>query len=437
MAIGVSVLDSDIVIDSGQTDFDTISSITPASNALILLDVFGDSVDGGSNDPPDTVTGCGLTWVLVAQAVGETDYDSISTWRALGASPSSGTLAISFPNGMEGIRYCVKEYTGTDTSGTNGSGAIVQTKTSSSNYATSLTITMDSVFGSADNMCHAAFCRSEYQSPEAQTPGSGFTEDYDDGYDYGSWSALMHSIHKINDNGPSSSTSSYWSIGGIAIEVKAAPSATTVEPLKGLLHLKGYVTSVEHVSTKHPVAGKYIYKGYVPSAQSAATEVAPLKGLVTFKGNIPFVDYPSTKQPSTNKIIYKGYVPSIEHISTKRPVVGKYVYKGYVPDYVAIRTSNVSPIVGVFAFIGYQPEPAVPGEANPLGGLFHFLGRVPTITGYSWSAIAASTETWSAIAASTETWSAIAASTETWSAVGASSESWSLVNASSNTWSAI
>src|SRR5574343_915867 len=73
------------------------ASVTPAANALLLLHVLMSRA--GASPPTPTVTGAGLTWVLVRRTADFTvgaATGAVAVFRALGSSPSSGALTIDF-----------------------------------------------------------------------------------------------------------------------------------------------------------------------------------------------------------------------------------------------------------------------------------------------------------------------------------------------------
>lgn len=149
------------------------ASVTPTSNALVLLSVTLRRSAGTPTTP--TVSGCGLTWVeVVSQASSGGANRKISIFRAMGSSPSSGAITITCSETQTEASWSVDQFTGTDTSGTNGSGAIVQSGSSNDGgvAATSCTLTL-SAFGSTANMAYGAKTTT---ANVATTPGSGFTE---------------------------------------------------------------------------------------------------------------------------------------------------------------------------------------------------------------------------------------------------------------------
>lgn len=168
-----AITETDLTAGADTTDQDTYitASITPSANKLQLI-----SIENAKStlDAP-SVAGCNLTWVAIAnvsynQIVGPSK--TITILRAMGASPTTGTLTITFGGVLQnGCLWSVAEFDGIDTSGTNGSGAIVQSATNRSDAAASLTATL-AAFGAPYNVAYGAFgCIS---APVLQA-GTGYT----------------------------------------------------------------------------------------------------------------------------------------------------------------------------------------------------------------------------------------------------------------------
>lgn len=195
------------------TSFAT-SSISPTSNALVLAAVINRAASGSSVTP--TASGNGLTWVQVATVIVSDNTNRVTIFRALGASPSAGSLTFDF--GVQSQNYCywsVSEFTGVDTSGTNGSGAVVQSNTGTDEATnTGLTISL-SAFGSANNVAFGAV-----RAGNAINPGTGYTELGEVAGD-----VIFESEYKLNDaNVDWTWTSSTSFAIGAALEIKAGAS---------------------------------------------------------------------------------------------------------------------------------------------------------------------------------------------------------------------
>jgi len=212
-----TITKSDLTSNSGTsaTSF-TTASITPTSNRLILLAV-ASRVSGGGNNVP-TATGNGLTWQLVKTVKEAASWNMITLFRAMGSSPSTGAITIDF-NAQTQLSaiWSVTEYAGIDTSGINGSGAIVQNATNTGVAVTSLTATL-AAFSSTGNATYGVMV-SEVNS--AITQGSGFTEIHETNITDNSLESEWR-----NDN----DTTVDWSwtptarVAGIGIEIAAATS---------------------------------------------------------------------------------------------------------------------------------------------------------------------------------------------------------------------
>ncbi len=196
----------------------TTASVSPSGNALILVSIqtSGSPVSG---DP--AVTGNGITYTKVNDRTQGGQHQWL--YRGMAASPSAGAITIDF--GAETATSCahsVNEFTGVDTSGTNGSGAIVQSAVNSAASGTSLTVTL-AAFGDTTN--NVAFGQHAHAANEATTLGTGFAQ-----------------LSETTGNAPNSSFQVEWLTGqdtsvdaswttsianvGIAAEIKMAAAAS-------------------------------------------------------------------------------------------------------------------------------------------------------------------------------------------------------------------
>ena len=224
MAISFDNLTNGVANDV--TTIDT-ASITPSANKLVLLSVT--ARNGIPSEPATpTITGNGLTWVLVDSIYYVTSGASRRkqfVFRAMGASPSTGAITINFGETTT-ILWSVDQATGADVSGTNGSGAIVQSATNKDEASsTSLTVTL-SAFGNTGNATFGSFGASNQTL--GISPGDGFSELSENA---GTFSTKQEVEWKAtNDTSVDISYSSQTGVGGVAIEIKAAAS-TVVKDL--------------------------------------------------------------------------------------------------------------------------------------------------------------------------------------------------------------
>jgi hypothetical protein len=155
-------------------------SISPTANRLILAWIASTGSGGVGGPTPSTpsLTGAGMTWTYVWDVVNV--GVKITLFRALSASPGSGSLSALFGGGLEvqtNFGAQIAEFSGVDTSGTNGSGAVLQpgggtNTTFASN--TSITFTFTSPLSNPNNAVAGALYR--VNTGGQTNPGAGFTE---------------------------------------------------------------------------------------------------------------------------------------------------------------------------------------------------------------------------------------------------------------------
>ena len=192
----------------------TTASVTPAANALILLEVRNTT---GTNPPSiPSVNGNGLTWVQVATKTFGTiaaPTRRVTLFRAMGSAPTSGGITIDFGgvNQSNGCAWSVDQWTGVDTSGTSGSGAILQSAVNAADSATSITATL-AAFASPNNAAYGAIGATGNAAP---TVGSGFTALGSNATD------PLLTEWELNTTGVIAKTSLASAIAAVAVEVKA------------------------------------------------------------------------------------------------------------------------------------------------------------------------------------------------------------------------
>ena len=152
----------------------TTGSVTPAANSLIIVAVTQSSSIAHA---APTLSGNNLTYVEISGAT--TEFDVIATplkritlFRAMGASPSAGAITITFANAQSRALWSIHQFTNVDTSGTNGSGAVVQAANNRGDGVTSLIVTLGTL-GAADNATFGAF---SHAASADTTAGTGFAE---------------------------------------------------------------------------------------------------------------------------------------------------------------------------------------------------------------------------------------------------------------------
>lgn len=124
-------------------------TITPQSDALILVGVLT-----GAGVEPTGVSGCGLTFERIDGTNYYTNNLNITAWRAKG-NATSGTITVTYASSRSAVVH-VSQWIGAITSGTNGSGAIIQSGTNIENSGTGVTVTLAS-FASTNNAVYGVF----------------------------------------------------------------------------------------------------------------------------------------------------------------------------------------------------------------------------------------------------------------------------------------
>lgn len=212
--------------DTGNASSYTTASVTPSANQLVFVNVVSAKGAGPATTP--TISGNGLTYVQIDTQLFDDgnaadDRHRITSFRSMGASPSAGAITIDFGGVTQtGCSWSVVQFDGVDTSGTNGSGAVVQSAKNVTAGASSLTVTL-AAFASADNGAASGFGLGDNL---AMTPDTGWTEMHEqqvaDGAD-----SMTNETQWRNDNDTTAAASWTGTIpcGGIAIEIKVAAVA--------------------------------------------------------------------------------------------------------------------------------------------------------------------------------------------------------------------
>lgn len=142
------------------------ASISPTAGRLVEVTVL---VSAASPAPSVAVSGCGLTWDLVVSN-NDSGQRRAFIFRAVG-SPTAGALTFTATgNTPTGWAWSVVEFAGLDTSGTNGSGAVVQTAHGRPASATSISVAFP-VTLTAGTVTSAAVGVAVQESP---TAGAGW-----------------------------------------------------------------------------------------------------------------------------------------------------------------------------------------------------------------------------------------------------------------------
>jgi hypothetical protein len=215
-------------ISSADQQLCTTDSITPAANALITVSVMGHNTNRAAASP--TVSGGGMAaWAQVGAVAFDRvaePHKRLSVFRALSSSPGSGPIKIRFATSQASCQWIVAQWTGVDTSGTNGNHAIAQTGTARGDDLTGRTVTLDA-FADSEDVAYGVF--GVALSAAGVTPGAGFVETAEQPSG-GSPPATLQAERSVGD----STIDASWSLapaGVVAIEIRAAPPEVPPDPV--------------------------------------------------------------------------------------------------------------------------------------------------------------------------------------------------------------
>ncbi len=201
----------------------TTNSFSPGANQLILAWVV--SHDNNAPIVPTSVSGNGLTWTSVTAASwnfsGGHNHDAMTLYRAMGASPTPGSVTISYSQAQQSISWSIVEFSGVDTSGTGGSGAVKQITAGTDNAAgpSGLTLTLNFATGSG-NATAGGFGNTNALAASI-SPGAGYTA-FSEEYVSATQSDLRAEWRPDGNQVVDATQSGSFPMGGIAVEIRAA-----------------------------------------------------------------------------------------------------------------------------------------------------------------------------------------------------------------------
>lgn len=200
---------------TGNLNYSTTTSNTISANSLALVCVVSSLASAAD---PTNVSGNGLTWVKVTSTNYNSGGQRISLWRSLtNATTFSHVITAQFAANQTGCNLWACEFQNTDTTGSNGSGAVVQFGLATNNTANpSITLGAFNVNGKNAGAAFFANVANGFSG----TPKANWVEDVDQGYN--SPATGQYAEHRLatTDNAPSVTVGAQqWA--GIALEVKS------------------------------------------------------------------------------------------------------------------------------------------------------------------------------------------------------------------------
>ncbi len=194
----------------------------PTANALVLAAIA--NISSNNSAVEATAAGNNLSWITCAASQSSQTQTRLTIYRALGAAPTNSILTFTFSETQQNVAWQVWQVTGTDITGTNGSGAIAQSAASYVDPSGSALTVLLNAFGDAVN--NAAFVLAAnptsaatalFEASYVSTPAYFATSP--------NWN--VHSGHTIGEDTAVGITYGAASINrqAIAIEIKAAAAA--------------------------------------------------------------------------------------------------------------------------------------------------------------------------------------------------------------------
>lgn len=215
----------------------SVASASLTASKLYLISIYNNSAGSGNNAAPSSVTIAGVSFTKINDVVAETSWGRLSVWRAMPGSNASGTGTISFANAQDAAIWSLSEFSGIDTTGTNGSGAIVQSAvTGPTTNTTSMNVTL-AAFGSTGNAAYSA-CTAAYGTAQNPTftPETNWSEIHDREQDASGWTIALHTIWRDNGNDTTPTHTiaiTSLSSGAVGVEIKAAAGGPTTYSYTG------------------------------------------------------------------------------------------------------------------------------------------------------------------------------------------------------------
>lgn len=218
MAIEMTVLTSGT--DTVDRTVYTTASITPSANKLIIAVFTGGKLTSHATVP--TLVGNGLTWVKIQEArmTPFSQFVDVAIYRAMGASPSAGTLVATWSAQMLRCKWSIVEFSGILTTGTDGEDAVGNVNRSTLQAGvTSLSTTITMVDGTSG----AYSCGVHDSNGGISTPGTGMTTIHEL---IGDANRLHAQWRDDNDTSPDESWTGAAEGAFIAFELVAAAAAS-------------------------------------------------------------------------------------------------------------------------------------------------------------------------------------------------------------------
>lgn len=271
--MAISVVEKTSSGSTSNTTGYTTASVTPVADRLYTAFVV--STRGSSTDPdvPTMTHAGGLTWVQIDTQLlplSGTIRQRVTMFRAMKSSGlSAGTCTITHANAGTGCAWSILEWDGVDTSGTDGSGAIVQSTKNTTSAGTTCTLTL----GSALSTGAAHYAGFGTNSGATFSAEGSWTELPATEITYATPSTMLGAMYRLatSDTTALGTVGTSGEIAGISVEIKAAASGTP-QYLVGTVDCVSTVTC--SLSTPKRLAATVAASGSVTAALSTPKRLA-------------------------------------------------------------------------------------------------------------------------------------------------------------------
>lgn len=190
------------------------ASVAPTADAVVYA-VFLSSL-ASEPDAPSSVTGNSLTYVQEETVAWHNEGDRrMTVFRALGDAPAAGAITATWAESQTSFQWAVIECTGVDQTGTNGSGATVQSVTTTATAVLTHTNTLAALVNASS--VHLAFWGLNVIGPIA--PDADFVELAETSV--GTGAANLHTEWAENQLPVTPTWPASANVGSISIEVRA------------------------------------------------------------------------------------------------------------------------------------------------------------------------------------------------------------------------
>lgn len=168
----------------------------PAANALLIALVDVTEANAATGLEPTSVRGADFIFSLVTSSItftlGASDRN-FSVWRSMRpTAPSGTTVGVTFSSAQSGCCVIVTEFTGVDTSGTSGAGAVNQSANSGVVTASALTL-IGPVAANVNNAWFSGEAVGTSSAGDTDVPNLNYTN-----------------LDKVNQGTPNATVHSAW-----------------------------------------------------------------------------------------------------------------------------------------------------------------------------------------------------------------------------------